>query len=62
MTTMLTKVKKCVLCGQRDNYVEIRSTNRPGPPDLGFRPPEMQRSTVAQWVVLTHNGSEILNG
>ncbi|MCR5794058.1 MAG: hypothetical protein K6G61_01750 [Solobacterium sp.] len=50
MTTVITKKKKCAVCGHEHDYVMIASTNAFGPSDLDTRPPQMARSTMRYWV------------
>lgn len=50
MTTYFHEKRTCVLCGQSSEHLGLGSTNAFGSPDLDLRPPEMQRSTMEQWV------------
>lgn len=50
MTTYFHKKRICALCGQSSEHLVLGSTNAFGSPDLDLRPPEMQRSTMEQWV------------
>ncbi len=47
--------KKCAICGEINNYIELRSTNAFGSPDLDTRPPEMRRSTIYLWAQTCQN-------
>lgn len=42
--------KTCALCGAKDKYRVLMSTNTMGSRDLDMRPPEMMRSTISFWV------------
>ncbi len=50
MSTFESVDKKCAVCGNVFDTTVIMSTNAFGYPDLDFRPPEMQRSTMWHWV------------
>ena len=50
MTTMFRQKYKCAVCGTEKEFYGIASTNSFGSPDLDLRPPEMQRSTMGQWI------------
>ncbi|MGV6852048.1 MAG: DUF2225 domain-containing protein [bacterium] len=50
MTTMYEEEVECCICGEKSNHMGIGSTNSFGSPDLDTRPPEMQRSTIYQWI------------
>ena len=50
MTTMFRQKYKCAVCGAEQEFYGIASTNSFGSPDLDLRPPEMQRSTMEQWI------------
>ena len=50
MTTMFEVEVECRVCGEKCNRMSIGSTNSFGSPDLDTRPPEMQRSTIYQWI------------
>jgi hypothetical protein len=50
MTTVFREEKTCAICGVESEHTGISSTNSFGSPDLDLRPPEMRRSTMAQWV------------
>ena len=51
MSTFFDMEFKCAVCGETHAFTVIGSTNTfGGAPDLDLRPPEMQRSTMGQWV------------
>lgn len=50
MTTMATVECVCSVCGAKNEYWVLASTNAFGSSDLDLRPPEMQRSTMEYWV------------
>lgn len=50
MTTVRVEQLTCAVCGHRDRYTRLTSSNRFGAPDLDSRPPEMLRSTISLWV------------
>lgn len=50
MTTLYEEKVQCAICGTETEFTEIGSTNSFGSPDLDTRPPEMQRSTIFDWV------------
>lgn len=50
MTMMFPQFFKCAVCGSEHKFLELASTNQFGAPDLDFRPPEMARSTIGEWV------------
>lgn len=50
MTTMATVECVCSVCGAKNEYWVLASTNAFGSSDLDLRPPEMQRSTMDYWV------------
>lgn len=41
---------ECSVCGEASEQPVLSSTNAFGYPDLDFRPPEMQRSTMFAWI------------
>ena len=49
-TTIFTEEKTCAVCGAKNSYNVIGSTNSMGSSDLDLRPPEMMRSTIGFWV------------
>lgn len=50
MTTYYHENRTCALCGQSSEHLRLGSTNAFGSPDLDLRPPEMNRSTMEQWI------------
>lgn len=50
MTTIFGKEIECAVCGSKNEFSVIGSTNAMGSPDLDLRPPEMQRSTIDTWI------------
>lgn len=50
MTTIMPQPVKCPVCENEFEIFVLGSTNAWGAPDLDLRPPEMQRSTMNQWV------------
>lgn len=50
MTMIFHEKLKCAVCGKTSEHEIILSTNTMGPPDLDFRPSEMERSTMDKWV------------
>ncbi len=50
MSTFFPQHCKCYICGGKNEYTVIGSTNAFGACDLDMRPPEMQRSTMPFWV------------
>ena len=50
MTTYFHEKRTCTLCGQNSEQLALGSTNTFGSPDLDLRPPEMQRSSMGQWI------------
>jgi len=42
--------KTCAICGKKDKYQVLISSNTMGSQDLDTRPPEMLRSTISHWV------------
>ena len=50
MTTLYKMKTRCALCGNKNEFTAIGSTNTFGSPDLDTRPPEMGRSTIFTWV------------
>lgn len=50
MTTHCKEIVQCSVCGAKNEYVGISSTNTMGSQDLDTRPPEMERSTISTWV------------
>ena len=61
MSTYSYTEYKCALCGEEDLYQILTSTNACGFPDLDFRPPEMQRSTMHYWVQECRNCGYVSN-
>jgi hypothetical protein len=49
-TTMGEVEKTCAVCGAKDKYTVLMSSNSMGSKDLDMRPPEMMRSTISLWV------------
>ena len=50
MTTEYEEKVKCSVCGAKNRFTLISSTNTFGLPDLDTRPAEMERSTMFAWV------------
>ena len=50
MTMMSEKEVECGVCGEVSKHHSVMSTNAFGSPDLDTRPPEMERSTIDEWV------------
>src|SRR5512136_2743094 len=50
MTLIEPVTKKCAICGVKNKYFEVMSTNTFGYPDLDSRPSEMSRSTMNLWI------------
>ncbi|MBQ2654605.1 MAG: hypothetical protein IJF83_13715 [Methanobrevibacter sp.] len=50
MTIIRNFDEKCSVCGKSSPQPVLTSTNSFGYPDLDFRPPEMQRSTMNTWI------------
>ncbi|MGN0701942.1 MAG: hypothetical protein ACI4KL_02045 [Lentihominibacter sp.] len=50
MTSCFSEEYTCSVCGAKNKYRVIASTNALGSADLDLRPPEMQRSTMGMWV------------
>lgn len=51
MSTFFQESLSCSVCKTCSEYTIIGSTNSFGSPDLDLRPAEMQRSTMAYWVL-----------
>jgi len=49
VTTINEKKVKCGVCGKKNKFPVIGSTNTIGLPDLDTRPAEMMRSTIVAW-------------
>ena len=50
MSTMYPQVFRCSVCGAKNEFPVLTSTNTFGGPDLDLRPAEMQRSTMSWWI------------
>lgn len=50
MTTYGSEIQTCSNCGTSVECTILNSTNAFGSPDLDLRPPEMQRSTMHNWL------------
>lgn len=50
MTTLYEEKIKCCVCGTKNKFTGIGSTNAFGSADLDTRPPEMKRSTIFAWI------------
>ena len=50
MSTMYPEMFRCSVCGAKNEYPVLTSTNTLGGPDLDLRPAEMQRSTMSWWI------------
>ena len=51
MTKIVRSRCECAVCGAKNRYSVLASTNTfGGGPDLDLRPPEMRRSTMPYWV------------
>jgi len=51
LTFIANRTEKCLVCGQVSKQKFVASTNTfGGSPDLDFRPPESERSTMPYWV------------
>ena len=50
MTMMSELEVECGVCEEVSKHYSIQSTNAFGSPDLDTRPPEMERSTIDEWV------------
>lgn len=50
MTTFRNRSRRCFVCGNIKDFMEISSTNEFGSPDLDLRPAPMRRQTMNAWV------------
>lgn len=50
MSTMYLQKFRCSVCGAKNEFPVLTSTNTLGGPDLDLRPAEMQRSTMRLWI------------